>query len=73
MYLLSSCVEGTQPTPIGTTGTIGNGIALDGIVTDGAQYWLAITGTVAGGAAANGTLTFQVPTVPVSLQSFSIE
>lgn len=74
MYLLSSCVDGSQPTPIASTGTLGSPISLAGLVTDGTQYWLAITGTAAGGAAANGLLNFTTPDpLPVSLQSFSIE
>ena len=74
MYLLSSCNDGAQPAPIASTGTIGSPISLAGLVTDGTQYWLAVTGTAAGGAGANGVLNFTTPDpLPVSLQSFSIE
>lgn len=73
LYLLNSCTAGAQPTPIGATGTIGQGISLGGLVTNGTQYWLAVTGTAAGGPGANGTVTFSTPDpLPVTLQSFEV-
>jgi hypothetical protein len=73
LYLLGSCVAGIGPTPIATTSTIGTGIPLTGNTNPGNQYWVAVTGTAAGGAGANGTLTWDVtPTLPVTLQSFEI-
>ena len=71
MYLLTACVAGAEAAPIGATGTIGTGIPV-ATLTNGSQYWLAVTGTAAGGPAANGTLTFTTPTFPVTLQSFEI-
>lgn len=74
LYLLSSCTAGAGPTPIGSTATIGTGIALTGITFPSTQYWVAVTGTAAGGAGANGTVTLEVvPTLPVTLQSFKID
>lgn len=74
MYLIPSCNEsGTEPVPIGATATIGRPIDLFGVVSDGLQYYVAVTGIAAGGAGANGTLTFIVPFVPVTLQSFEID
>lgn len=74
IYLIPSCNEsGTEPVPIGATGTIGVGIDLAGVVLNGLQYYVAVTGTAAGGAGANGTLNFVVPFVPVTLQSFEVD
>ncbi len=73
LYLLNSCNAGAGPTPIGATGTVGTGIALTGITAPSTQYWLAVTGTAAGGPGANGTVTIGItPTLPVTLQSFEI-
>lgn len=74
LYLLSSCTAGAGPTPIGATATVGTPIQLSAPVTSpSTQYWLAVTGTAAGGAGANGTVTLGiVPTLPVTLQSFEI-
>lgn len=73
LYLLNSCVAGAGPTPIGATATIGSGIQLTGITSASTQYWLAVTGTAAGGPGANGTVTMAVlPTLPVTLQSFEV-
>jgi hypothetical protein len=41
-------------------------------LTGGNTYYLAVTGTAAGGANANGTASFYV-TLPVTLQSFEID
>jgi hypothetical protein len=76
MYLIPSCADtGTEPTPIGNTATVGTGINLASIpsVTEGNTYFLAVTGTNAGGAGANGTVTFTTGTLPVTLESFSID
>lgn len=74
LYLTSSCTAGAGPTPIGATGTAGNGIALSGITAASTQYWLFVTGTAAGGPGANGSVTIDVtPTLPVTLQSFEID
>ena len=74
IYLLSSCQAGAGPTPIGATATIGTGIALSGITSPSTQYWVAVTGTAAGGAGANGTVTLDIePTLPVTLESFQID
>jgi hypothetical protein len=75
LYLIPSCAQaGTEPTPIGATATVGTGIDLAGSgVTAGNTYFLAVTGTAAGGAGANGTVTFTTPTFPVTLQSFEID
>lgn len=74
LYLIPSCADaGTEPTPIGATATIGTPIDLPGSgVTPGNTYFLAATGTAAGGAGANGTVTFNA-TLPVTLQSFEID
>ena len=62
MYLIPSCASGTEPVPIGETGTIGIGIDLlaSGVVS-GNTYYLAVTGTAPGGPGANGTLNFTTP------------
>lgn len=73
LYLIPSCAAGAEPTPIGATATIGTGINLSASgVTAGNTYFLAATGTAAGGAGANGTITFNA-TLPVTLQSFEID
>jgi len=73
LYLIPSCAAGAEPTPIGATATIGTPIDLPGSgVTPGNTYFLAATGTAAGGAGANGTVTFNA-TLPVTLQSFEID
>ena len=73
VYLLSSCAAGAGPTPIGATATVGTGIALTGITVASTQYYVAVTGTAAGGPGANGTVTLDVtPTLPVTLESFEI-
>lgn len=63
MYLIPSCTEaGAEPSPIGATSTIGRGIdLLASGVTSGNTYYLVTTGTVSGGAGANGTLNFTTP------------
>jgi len=68
MYLIASCADsGTEPTPIGATGTIGVGIDLSAAgVTSGNTYYLVVTGTASDGAFANGTLNF---TTPISISS----
>jgi len=73
MYLIPSCSDtGTEPVPIGSTATLGTGISLAS-ATAGTTYFLAVTGTAAGGPGANGTLTFTTGAVPVQLQGFSVE
>ena len=72
LYLLNSCTAGAGPTPIGATATIGTPISLT-TLNPSTQYWVAVTGTAAGGPNANGTLTWDAnPTLPVTLQSFEI-
>lgn len=74
VYLLNSCAAGAGPTPIGSTATIGTPINLTGITAANTQYWVAVTGTAAGGPNANGTVSLDVqPTLPVTLQSFEID
>jgi len=73
LYLIPSCAAGAEPTPIGATPTVGTPIDLAASgVTPGNTYFLAATGTAAGGATANGTVTFNA-TLPVTLQSFEID
>jgi hypothetical protein len=72
MYLIPSCSpSGTEPVPIGATGTIGTGINVSGVAPG--VYYLAVTGSAAGGAGANGHLTFVPDIGPVTLQSFEVE
>ncbi|MEP7043608.1 MAG: hypothetical protein ABI843_11135 [Dokdonella sp.] len=74
IYVLGSCTPGAGPTPIGATSTLNTAIALSGITAANTQYWVAVTGTAAGGAGANGTVTLSVdPTLPVTLQGFQID
>jgi hypothetical protein len=74
IYLLSSCNAGAGPTPIGATATIGTPIPVSTLTSPSTQYWVAITGTAAGGAGANGTVTIDAePTLPVTLESFQID
>jgi hypothetical protein len=73
MYLIPSCSEsGTEPVPISATATINQSLSLQ-TLTEGNTYYLAVTGTAAGGPGANGTLTFGGLFVPVVLQSFEID
>jgi hypothetical protein len=72
MYLIPSCSDsGTEPVPIGSTATLNTGIATTGL-TAGTTYFLAVTGTAAGGPGANGTTTFTTGRLPVALQSFEV-
>jgi hypothetical protein len=63
MYLMETCSEnGTEPTPIGATATLGRGIdlAASGVIS-GHTYYLAITAPAGGGPGANGILNFTTP------------
>jgi hypothetical protein len=81
-YLIPSCVDpvppnttAAEPVPIGATATVGADINPGNMstpLTAGNTYYLAVTGTAAGGANANGTASFDV-TLPVTLQSFEID
>jgi hypothetical protein len=74
IYVLNSCTAGAGPTPVGATSTLNSPIALSTITQPNTQYWVAVTGTAAGGAGANGTVTLDVePTLPVTLQGFQID
>jgi len=74
IYLLSSCTAGAGPTPIGATSTLNTGIFLAATTQPNTQYWVAVTGTAAGGAGANGTVTLDLePPFPVTLQSFQVD
>ena len=77
MYLLPSCSDtGSEASPIRSTGTIGLAMDLSqGTVpiNAGTTYYLAVTGAASGGAGANGTVTFNTTTLPVTLQGFSVE
>jgi hypothetical protein len=82
LYLIPSCNDpippnpsASEPTPIGATATVGGAINASNLSTPlipGNQYFLAATGTAAGGATANGTVSFQLDE-PVSLQSFDVQ
>jgi len=73
MYLIPSCADaGTEPSPIKATSTVGTAIDLSTGITQGTQYYLAVTGIAAGGAGANGTVSFDTTTLPVTLQSFEV-
>jgi hypothetical protein len=81
LYLIPSCADPTppntsaaEPTPQGATATVGGAIDnsnLSSPLVSGNTYFLAATGTAAGGATANGTVSFTV-TLPVMLQSFEV-
>jgi len=74
VYVLNGCAAGAGPTPIGSTGTLNSTIQLAPITQPNTQYWVAVTGTAAGGSTANGSVTLDVEaTLPVALQSFSID
>lgn len=76
VYLLSTCSAGAGPTPIATTGTSGQAINLGNVagINPNSQYYVAVTGTAAGGAGANGAVTLTItPTLPVTLQNFEID
>jgi hypothetical protein len=75
LYLIPSCANGAEPTPIGATATLArpiNSTNIDPPLVPGHTYYLAVTGTAAGGAGANGRLTINTPT-PVELESFEVE
>jgi hypothetical protein len=72
IYLLTSCNEsGTEPVPIGATATLGTPISL-AIAVPGTTYYVAVTGTAAGGPGANGTLMFSA-SFPVELLQFEVD
>jgi hypothetical protein len=73
-YLLDSCPAGLSgPTPIGVNATVGGQITLPALLANH-QYYVAITGTAAGGAGAEGTSNWTInPPYPVELQSFEID
>jgi hypothetical protein len=74
LYLVPGCSDlGTQPVPIGATATLGQAITFFGDTETPGTYYLAVTGTAAGGGGANGTLTFEVFATPVTLQSFTVD
>jgi hypothetical protein len=76
IYALSSCSAGAGPVPIASTGTLNQPINLastNPATVPNHQYFVAVTGSTAGGAAANGTVTLEItPTLPVTLESFEI-
>jgi hypothetical protein len=73
MYLIPSCSDsGTEPTPIKATATVGTPFDLSTGITQGAQYYLAVTGIAAGGAGANGTVNIDL-SFPVTLQTFTVD
>jgi hypothetical protein len=75
LYLIPSCAAGAEPTPIGATATLNSPINTGNIsspLVSGSTYFLAATGTAAGGSGANGTVTFNA-TLPVTLQSFEVD
>jgi hypothetical protein len=80
MYLIPSCSDtGSEPVPIRSTATVGGAITLadppppgQPSIVAGNTYYLAVTGTAAGGATANGTVTFGTTILPVTLQSFEV-
>jgi len=76
IYALSSCSAGAGPVPIASTGTLNQPINLAAAnppTVAGHQYFIAVTGSTAGGAGANGTVTLAVqPNLPVTLQSFEV-
>ncbi len=72
MYLIASCSDsGTEPAPIRATATIGTAIFV-GDLPQGQVYYIAVTGTAAGGGGANGTLSFN-DGFPVTLQTFTVD
>lgn len=73
MYLIPSCSDsGTEPSPIEATATVGTGLNLDGL-PQGTAYYIAVTGIAAGGAGANGTVTFSTGPLPVELRDFTVD
>jgi hypothetical protein len=80
MYLIPTCADGGgEPSPIRATSTVGTAIPLGDpppagqpSIVAGNTYYLAVTGTAAGGATANGTVNFDTTTLPVTLQSFEV-
>lgn len=76
IYALNSCTAGAGPVPIASTGTLNTAINLANTnppTAPNTQYWVAVTGSTAGGAGANGTVTLAItPTLPVTLQSFEV-
>jgi len=80
MYLIPSCSDGgSEVPPIRATATVGSAITLSDppppgqpSIMEGARYYLAVTGTAAGGATANGTVAFQTP-FPVTLLTFTVD
>jgi hypothetical protein len=75
MYLITSCSDsGTEPAPIKATATLGAGMDMSTGITAGTTYYIAITGTAAGGGGANGVLNWDTGVfIAVTLQNFTIE
>lgn len=74
IFLVPSCTGGSTGSPLqaatgpGATGSF----PVDGL-TDGQTYFIVVSGDPSVNAPLNGTLTFGTPTLPVNLQSFSID
>lgn len=75
VYLLNSCSAGAGPVPMAAL--TGNGEVMDLStlsLNPSSQYWVVVTGTAAGGPSANGSVALSItPTLPVTLQEFSID
>ncbi|HEX5122607.1 MAG TPA: hypothetical protein VFV97_05105 [Rhodanobacteraceae bacterium] len=63
IYLIESCLApGSEPQPIGASGTLGRGIDLAAAgVVSGHTYYVAVTGSASGGGGANGFVNFTTP------------
>lgn len=73
IFLTTNCAGTTAPPIQAATGpAVGGNFPVDG-VTSGTQYWVIVSGNPADASAPSGSFTFTTPTLPVELQSFSID
>jgi len=74
VFLVPSCNGGTTGSPIqAATGPATTGsFPVDGL-TDGQTYYIIVSGNPSVNAPLSGSLTISTPTLPVTLQNFSID
>lgn len=73
IYLLTSCTNGASPAPIADwVGTGAGGFTMPAL-TEGTAYYIVISGDPTGGPGANGTSTWELDNLPVTLQNFQID
>jgi len=73
IFLTTNCAGTTAPPLQAATGpAVGGSFPVDGL-TNGTAYFVIVSGNPSDSSAPSGTFTFTTPTLPVELQSFSID